>query len=129
MNGDVEFLIESDSVFLKKIWHLFYYYRLTPKVLNRYERVSFVDKVIDCKISFDSGLSSSSPEDFYKKQSLLESTINGVIMEVKFGNLLPDYFMEAIKKYGIRQHSSCKYLLSVQQSYPKYAPHTQLLYN
>lgn len=129
MNGEIEFLLENDNIFLKKIWYLFHYYRLTPKVLNRYERVSFIDKVIDCKISFDSGLASSSPEYFYKQHSFLESATNGVIMEVKFGNLLPDYFIEMVKKYGIRQHSSCKYLLSIQQAYPKYAPQTQLLYN
>lgn len=129
MRGDTEFLLNSDNFFFKKIWYLSNFYRLTPKVLNRYERTSFIDKFANFKISFDENLTNSSPESLYKETSLLEPTINGVIMEVKFGSLLPNYFMDMIKKYGLRQHPNSKYVLSIQKAYPKHAPHMQSHYN
>ena len=119
MNGKTDFLLREKDLFFKKVWRSFHYYRLSPKITNRYQRHSFVDEFINFKVSFDADFSALS---LYQKNMLpLNPVRNNVIMEIKFGRYIPDYFSQIIKKYDLERIPSSKYLLSLQNSYPKYS--------
>lgn len=120
MKGEINFFLEKNELFFEKMWYLFHHYRLSPKVMNKYRRVSFIDRFVNCKISFDSEFFSSSPECIHRKNLLLKPLENRVIMELKFDRYLPDYFLGAVKRHNLSRISSSKYLLSLQKSRSNY---------
>jgi len=112
MRCDLEFLLAKEEDFFKRVWFWFSYYHLSPKVKNSYERISFVDHLVNCKVSFDSELRANA----VNAQSFLQKTpLNGmVVMEVKFDKHLPKYLAEMISQNELKRVSVSKYLLSVQ---------------
>lgn len=89
--------------------------RLLPKILVRYERIAFVHKIGNLRITFDSNIRSSN--EFEKMlsgeaefQSVLEAGL--VVMEIKFNGVMPDYIKGLIESERTMASSSSKYVLS-----------------
>ena len=87
-------------------------YDYKPKVIIDYERVAFVEEIVNVRITFDMKISASYDlEHFldgeYERIYLNQSGIN--LLEVKFDDILPSYIRKIIESYGFKQTSFSKY--------------------
>ena len=88
---------------------------LEPKVNVIYERLAFLDKIADCKVTFDSNLLASSSVNLSDTSRELVPIIdNYVIMELKFSNIVPDYIIDAIKFFNLNRLAVSKYCLALE---------------
>lgn len=89
--------------------------RLLAKVLVRYERVAYIHKVGNLRITFDTNVRSSKDIDgMLDGSSEFKSVIDPelVIMEIKFDGHMPDYIKGLIESERTMASSSSKYVLS-----------------
>ncbi|MGB3367964.1 MAG: polyphosphate polymerase domain-containing protein [Acidaminobacteraceae bacterium] len=89
--------------------------RLMPKVIVRYERIAFVHRVGNLRITFDTNVRSSTDfTSMLSGGSDFKSVIDPglVIMEIKFDGVMPDHIKGLIESERSMASSSSKYVLS-----------------
>jgi len=108
IDGDVSFLADSDSQLLRCFYLECRRNLLRPVVLVDYLREAYVHPVGDVRVTFDIGLRTGlGPVSFFDHDA---STVGvceepGVILEVKFGSVLPEV-VRGLFSGGIRPRSA-----------------------
>lgn len=88
--------------------------KLTPKVIVEYERIPYVYKNGNVRITLDTNVSSSDKiEDFLEKSIMKRPvmSINEQLLEVKFDEFLPDFIYNSLQLGNLRQTAFSKYYL------------------
>lgn len=83
-----------------------------PKVIIDYERIAYIEKITNVRITFDMKISASYElENFldgdYQSFYVLPSGIN--VLEVKFDDILPSHIRNIVESYNFKQGSFSKY--------------------
>ena len=89
-------------------------YGYRPVIIVDYERIAYVEEIINVRVTFDLKISASYEiEHFldgdYLKYYYHDSGIN--LLEVKFDDILPSYIKNLIESYGFKQSSFSKYYI------------------
>jgi len=116
ISGDVTFLAKSDSKLLRSYYLECRNNLLRPVVLVDYLREAYVHPVGDVRVTFDIGLQTSlGPVSFFDTKSSTVSVNEepGVILEVKFNDVLPEIvrglFFEKIRpRSAIGKFTMCR---------------------
>ena len=87
-------------------------YDYKPKVIIDYERIAYVEEIVNVRITFDMKISASYElEHFldgnYTRFYINPSNIN--VLEVKFDDILPSYIRNIVESYSFNQTSFSKY--------------------
>lgn len=94
INGDIAFLAESDNPFLRQFYFESRCNLLHPVVMVDYLREAYVHPVGDVRITFDIDVSTAiGPVSFFDRNTSTVTVCEepGVILEVKFGDVLPQF--------------------------------------
>jgi hypothetical protein len=108
----------EDSVF-QKFKYLEQCHNLSPKAIVSYERLSFIDKVTDFKVSLDANLQTTFPiniHNLYLSEPVLR---NFFILEMKFDDKIPVYAINFLRKYNFSSEAISKYCYSMDKLYNK----------
>lgn len=114
MNGKIPELHRDSPYLLKKLVSKMRYSDLKPVCIVAYERVPYVYKIGNVRVTFDRNIRSSSDiKGFFSSTTafrpVMEKNIN--MMEVKFDELIPDYISSLLQTGMLRQTSFSKYYL------------------
>lgn len=105
---------ESDSPLLHKFAELQCSKGLKPKVIVEYERIPYIYKLGNVRITFDINLSSSSDVRLFLKGNYTKRPVmpRGMqLLEVKYDEFLPDYIFRAMQLNSLTQTAFSKYYL------------------
>lgn len=108
INGDVSFLADSDSQLLRCFYLECRRNLLRPVVLVDYLREAYVHPIGDVRVTFDIGLRTGlGPVSFFDCDTSTVTVCEepGVILEVKFGSVLPQ-IVRGLFSGGIRPRSA-----------------------
>ena len=87
---------------------------MVPKIIVAYDRVPFVEKAGNVRVTFDNGISSSKDFDKFFNENLHRRPIMPVgqtLMEIKFDEFIPGYIKEALEVGKLSQSTFSKYYL------------------
>lgn len=87
---------------------------LWPKVIVEYERIPYVDKLGNTRITFDQNMTSSDDVSRFLETDIRRRPIMPAgqhILEVKYDEFLPDYVYRNLQLNGLRQTAFSKYYL------------------
>ena len=87
---------------------------MVPKIIVAYERVPFVEKAGNVRVTFDNGISSSKDFENFFNENLHRRPIMPVgqtLMEIKFDEFIPGYIKEALEVGKLSQSTFSKYYL------------------
>jgi len=102
---------ENKSV-CRDVWYLWHYYNLSPRAVVKYERLSFIDELSECKVSFDKNIRVKQASGLFEKNLMFSKIKDSVIMEIKFNCLIPRDIIDVIREYSLERISISKYALS-----------------
>lgn len=88
--------------------------RLRPVIITEYERMPFVYRYGNVRVTFDTNLMASGKVDQFFDDKLLRRPVlpKGVhLMEVKYDHFLPDYLYNALQISNLQRISFSKYYL------------------
>ena len=111
---------QPDNDFLKEIIWFKKKNLLKPKLFISYKRKAFVGKLDKgFRVTFDYDIKTQSQDDFASKQNNLKEIYpEGVVLELKYNNVLPFWFQEIIQKYQLQRLAYSKYCNSLRQVRP-----------
>jgi len=106
--------IASQPALLRKLTNEMRIHRLRPVVIVEYERIPYVYKLGNVRVTFDTNIASSrSLTDFFEPQiprrQILPAGMH--LMEVKFDDFLPDFIYRALMLDSLQQTAFSKYYL------------------
>lgn len=106
--------IASQPPLLRKLTNAMRLHQLKPVVIVEYERVPYVYKLGNVRVTFDTNIASSqSLTDFLKpvipKRQILPAGMH--LMEVKFDEFLPDFIYHALMLDNLQQTAFSKFYL------------------
>ena len=112
LNGDIEFLKDSDKDVLKEFYCKLRYQCLKPKTIVDYTREAYIFNAGNVRITFDtnikSGLYSTNIFDSnLPRLGLVDD--NPIILEVKYDNFLPDIIRDLVQTNTRRSTAVSKY--------------------
>lgn len=87
---------------------------MIPKIIVAYDRVPFVEKAGNVRVTFDKGICSSKDFDHFFKPDLHGRPIMPVgemLMEIKYDEFIPGYIKEALEVGKLSQTTFSKYYL------------------
>lgn len=87
---------------------------LRPKVIVEYDRIPYVDKLGNTRITLDQNIASSDELSCFLEKNLGRRPIMPAgqhILEVKYDEFLPDYVYRNLQLNGLRQTAFSKYYL------------------
>ena len=87
---------------------------LRPKIIVEYDRVPYVYKLGNVRITLDKNISSSSAIDTFLNPTIPKRPIMPAgqhVLEVKFDEFLPDYIYRALQLRNLRQTAFSKFYL------------------
>ena len=108
IDGDISFLADSDSQLLRCFYLECRRNLLRPVVLVDYLREAYVHPIGDVRVTFDIGLRTAlGPVSFFDRDTSTVTVCEepGVILEVKFGSVLPEV-VRGLFSGGIRPRSA-----------------------
>ena len=88
-----------------------------PKVLIEYERLAFVSEIGNVRITFDRNVVVSNEVERFFEEDIMRVPVleDGLhILEVKYDELLPSYFADALAVCDLMQSTCSKYVLGRQ---------------
>ena len=114
IRGEVLSIDESMPPLLKKFINLQISDGLRPKVIVEYERIPYIYKLGNVRVTFDTNLSSSPDvrkflEGNYIKRPVMPAGME--LLEVKYDEFLPTYIYRAVQLKGLTQTAFSKYYL------------------
>ena len=106
--------IAAQPALLRKLTNEMRIHRLRPVVIVEYERIPYVYKLGNVRVTFDTNIASSrSMTDFFAPQiprrQILPAGMH--LMEVKFDDFLPDFIYRALMLDSLQQTAFSKYYL------------------
>lgn len=87
---------------------------LMPKVIVEYDRIPYVYRDGNVRVTFDLNIRSSDDIDRFLDNSIVMRpvmSLNRHILEVKFDELIPDFIYYAVQTEGLRQTTYSKYCM------------------
>lgn len=114
MDGKIPRIQAESPYLMKKLVSKMQYSGLKPVCIVAYERVPYIYKIGNVRVTFDRNIRSSSDiQGFFSRTTafrpVLEKNVN--MMEVKFDELIPDYISSILQTGMLRQTSFSKYYL------------------
>ena len=106
--------IGSQPPLLRKLTNEMRLHQLKPVVIVEYERIPYVYKLGNVRVTFDTNIASSpSAREFFQpvipKRQILPTGMH--LMEVKFDDYLPDFIYRALMLDNLQQTAFSKYYL------------------
>lgn len=99
---------------LQKLLLLMRTRRMEPKVIVEYDRIPYVEKVGNVRVTLDRNISSSVDISHFLEESVIKRPILPAgqhVLEVKYDEFLPDYIKENLGLPHLRQTAFSKYYL------------------
>lgn len=87
---------------------------LRPKVIVEYDRIPFVYRDGNVRVTFDTNIRSGSFVEGFLDNNIVSRPVMPFgehILEVKFDELLPDFIYSAVQTEGLRQTTYSKYYM------------------
>lgn len=112
MGGSLLPITSDQPPLLRKLLLQMQMRRLRPAVIVEYDRVPYVCRSGNVRVTFDTDISASSDLDRFFAPELLRRPVMPVgqhLMEVKYDEYLPDPVYEALNLSGLRQETYSKY--------------------
>lgn len=110
INGDYDFLADTDAPLLNEFFAKLTALCLTPKSTVDYRRQAYVYPYGNVRITFDYGIRSvNSADGFFTRESADVPIINAVVMEVKYDDFLPQIIADITQLEGRQAESFSKY--------------------
>ena len=112
LNGDIEFLKDSNKDVLKEFYCKLKYQCLKPKTIVDYTREAYIFNAGNVRITFDSNIQSGlySTNIFDPNLPTLGLVNdNPIILEIKYDNFLPDIIRDLVQTNTRRQTAVSKY--------------------
>jgi hypothetical protein len=111
-NNITDIVYDTDKKLIKELAVDMLIHNYKPKIIIDYERIAYVEEIINVRITFDMKISASYElEEFlngdYTKFYLQESNYN--VLEVKFDDILPSYIRNIVESYNFNQGAFSKY--------------------
>ena len=106
---------ECNNQVLRKLYLEQNMNNFVPKIIVEYDRLVFVDKIGNVRITFDTNIRASKNLNCFYESNIYARPIldeNVDILEVKYDELLPDYIMKTLNTKKLRKISFSKYYLS-----------------
>ncbi len=121
MTGGIPDVQDSDCFLYKKLWTQLHVRQLHPVVIVSYERVPYIWKDGNVRVTFDRNIRSSSNisaffDETMPSRSVLPSGTN--LLEVKFDAFLPDFLYEILQTGTLRETAFSKYFLCRKYALP-----------
>ena len=107
-----DILYDTDKKLIKELARDVMFYNYKPKIIIDYERIAYVEELINVRITFDMKISASYDLENFLKGNYIKYYINpsGMnVLEVKFDDILPSYIRKIVESYGFKQTSFSKY--------------------
>lgn len=104
----------ADDYIYKKFYSELLYKKLHPVNIVCYDRVPYVNKIGNVRVTFDRNIKSGDDfSSFFDKNLALRPIlpVGTNLIEVKFDELLPDYIYDILQTGQLRQTSFSKYYL------------------
>ena len=114
MNGEVIPNIEEQPPLLQKLTSAMLSRRLRPVVIVEYERIPYVYKDGNVRITLDTNISSSTDIASFLDERIVKRPIMPVgksLLEVKYDEFLPDFIYRNLQLQSLTQTAFSKYYL------------------
>ena len=110
IDGDIHFLLESDSDLKKEFYAKMQYQLLRPKCVVAYRRESFVHPAGNVRVTLDYDIGGSNHvQAFLNPELTFTRLYQNTILEVKWDEYLPQFIRDAVHLNGRRTSSFSKY--------------------
>lgn len=110
IEGDIGFMLKSDSNLLRELYAKMNYQLLRPKCIVTYVRESFVYPAGNVRVTIDSEISASnSVHEFLNPELKVLKVCNTPVLEVKWDEFLPQIIREAVGVKSRRASAFSKY--------------------
>lgn len=113
INGDIEWMKDSNQALLVELYAKMHYQQLRPKTIVEYTREPYIYQPGNVRITFDSNIRSGiHSTDFLDKESPMISANekNIIILEVKYDQFLPEIIEDIIQMKDRRTGAFSKYV-------------------
>lgn len=109
---------EAEKDFLNEVFSENLVRNLKPQVLVKYNRMPFVGIYEDrLRITLDSDIWAARVVDEVMTSDMYEPVLtNGMILEVKYNNSLPFWFLMAVRRHGLSRVAFSKYCRSIERT-------------
>lgn len=106
---------ECQNKVLKKLYIEQRIRNFMPKIMVEYDRVAYIDKIGNIRITFDTNIRAScNLNNFFKPNTYSRPILekNKHILEVKYDEILPSYVVKELEMIKLERTSFSKYYLS-----------------
>jgi len=106
--------IASQPPLLQKLTMLMMTRRMRPVVIVEYDRIPFVYKNGNVRITLDTNIASSAAVDRFLDENILPRPVLPVgqqLLEVKYDEYLPDFIYRSLQLHSLRQTAFSKYYI------------------
>lgn len=112
LNGNINFLKESNEMLFKELYTKMHTEQLRPKNIVDYTRHAFAFTAGNVRITIDSDIrSSSNVTQFLDHQLFCRSATRSIILEVKYDDFLPQVIASVIQINGRKASACSKYAI------------------
>ena len=113
LDGDLDWILETDSNLLKEFYAKSKFQRLKPRVLVSYVREPYIYNAGNVRVTFDSQIRTSLFTREFLTQKVNDisatDTPQDMLLEVKFDEYLPGIIQDIVQIKGARQQAFSKY--------------------
>lgn len=115
INGDcMEVFWNTEEKLLKEFVVDIILKNFMPKVIIDYERIAFIEPIVNIRITLDTNISASYDINNFLTENYINYPVqeqNYHVLEVKFDDILPGYIKNIVCSSGFNQTSFSKYYL------------------
>ena len=110
-NGDIAFLLHSEEKLCQELYAKMHYQLLKPRCMVEYERVPFVYKPGNVRVTFDSNVRTGLYHDklFDGNNVTIPAEEGTIILEVKYDAFLPEIIEKAVRVPNRKATAFSKY--------------------
>ena len=122
INNDYEFLLLKENSLCAEFCNKLRTSTLKPKVIVEYERLAYIHKVGNVRITFDMNIKASLNNCNVFDDSMLYTKAletGEVVMEIKFNSVMPSHLRSILQLSNSTQTSMSKYVYSRKYNYIK----------
>lgn len=109
ISGNHGFLAESNDPLLTEFYIKLHSECLRPRLIIDYTRQAYVYPAGNVRVTFDSGIHSWTETDRFFSPQKAPVPVEGIIMEVKYDEFLPQFIADITQLYSRQTNSFSKY--------------------
>ena len=113
LNGDINWILDTDSNLLKEFYAKSKFQRLKPRVLVSYVREPYIYNAGNVRVTFDSQIRTTLFQQEFLTQKVTDisatDTPQDMLLEIKFDEYLPGIIQDIVQIKGARQQAFSKY--------------------